>query len=196
MAKLKSAEKELLRHELRHEQETRRDLDQLTDLLAKAARDAASDNRLTEDDRQFLRRQGDIFSTAVSKLIELLAKDQQHAHVREYRLRKLFEALGSTCVIASHQVTDQIKNRLRAAPATAAKKATTEKTNEIIFEVAEMKWRRRPNWTPWGIAGEIHEQVNERLKAQGLKPLGRSAITHRLEKLRSSLFQAAVYLAP
>jgi DNA-binding transcriptional ArsR family regulator len=195
VAKLKRSAHSAKEEQRRRVREARSDLDQLKDFLKDAAAHAASDERLTEEYRQFFRRQRDIFLGSVTVLTKVL-EDQQAADVREDRLRTLFEALGSTCVIGSHLVTDQIKNRLKVAAASAAKKATTAEIDEIIFAVAQSKWRKHQNWTPWAIAGEIQQEVNERLKTRGLKPLGQSAVSHHLEKLRTGIFQTSVYLAP
>jgi hypothetical protein len=78
------------------EQETRRalDLSQLIELLMETAAGCVSDQRLTEAERELWIRQGQIFSSSVAELVKEL-EDHEHAHVRDYRLNKLFEALGS-----------------------------------------------------------------------------------------------------
>jgi hypothetical protein len=168
----------------RREQETRHDLSQLTDCLKETAAACASDERLAKGERDLWIKQGNIFSSSVAEL-EAILTDHQYEHVREHRLYKLFEALGSACFIAK-RVVDPIENRLRTAPATAAKKAPSQKADEIIAEEAAPIWRKHPSRTRWRVAGEIEERVNERLGAEGLSPLFRRAIANRLEKLRPS----------
>jgi hypothetical protein len=89
--------------------------------------------------------------------------DHQHAHVREHRLYKLFEALGSACFIAA-RVEDPIWNRLKTAPATDKKRAVTK----IVIEEAEKTkiWREHPDCSRSLIAGQIEKLVNERIKAE------------------------------
>ena len=74
----------------------------------------ASDAKLTKEERELLRRQGAMFSTAVAELIETLTKGQPD-YVQEYRQHKLWEALGSACVIASNRARSFIDERIRAA---------------------------------------------------------------------------------
>lgn len=169
---------------------TRRSLRQLTDLLAGAAADGASNARLTDDERNQLIRQGAIFSSSVAELIKIL-EDHQHEHVREHRLYKLFEAVGSACFIGHCQLIDPTRNRLKTTDATDAKKASSQKTDDIIVQEAKATWRRHPNHTPWRVAGEIGERVNQRLGSEGLEKLGRHAIAHRLKRLRPSILTAS-----
>jgi hypothetical protein len=182
-----SAEKELLRRE----QEARRDLDQLIDLLAKAAVDAASDDRLSETDRQFLKRQQQSFSGSAAELMKLLA-DHPYPHDREHRLRTLFWLLGSTCIIARNRLVDPIKNRLGTIAATRDRTALTPKIDEIIASEAKAVRQRRPDFSDNEIARHIKKRVNELIAEAaaiaGVKKiqLGQRAIGVRLKKISAS----------
>jgi hypothetical protein len=108
----------------------------------------------------------------------------------ERALRKLFEALGSTCIIAPNQLVDPIKNRLNATDASDERRKTTAKVDAIICEVVGRFWRKYPSYKPWRVAGEKCEKINARLaeevrsrKGRKLKPLGPSALAKHLKRL-------------
>jgi hypothetical protein len=168
------------------EEETRRGLKQLIDLLAEAANDRARDPRFTAADHQFFRRQRDILLGSVAELIKIL-EGRQPTGIREHRPQTLFEALGAACVIAGHTITDEIKNRLTSGPAAAAKKAKTAKRDQIIIEVAKPIWQKRRNRTPWRVAGEMIERLNQRLLESKYDQLRRRAIAENLERLKKQI---------
>ena len=169
------------RHLLRREQDARRQLGQLTDLLAKAAAVGVSDERLTKEERERLMRQRDVLSGSVAELITILT-DHQPAEVCEYRIYKLFEALGSACVLGNRYLVDPIRNRLSVLPATNAKKAKAKSqwTKNIIVEAAEAIRRKHPSYAQWRIAGEIRKLINQKRSAEGLAPLRQSAIAKQV----------------
>jgi hypothetical protein len=183
-----SAEKELLPRE----HEARDDLAQLIEFVKGMAADAASDKRLTDKDREFFKRQLSIFRGSVAELIKALG-DHQHTHVREYRLQKLFEALGSTCIIARNQLVDPIKNRLSTIAATKGRSVLTPKINEIIASEATGIRQRRSDFSDNEVARQIKDRVNERIAEAateaGVKKikLDQRAIGVRLKKMRSIL---------
>jgi len=97
------------------------DLNPLIKLLKETVAGCASHKGLTKDERKLWIRQGEIFSSSVAEL-EAILTDHPPAHVREHRLYKLFEALGSACFIAA-RVVDPIGNRLKTARALDKRKA-------------------------------------------------------------------------
>jgi hypothetical protein len=172
----------------RTEEETRRDLGQFIDLVTKTAAASTSCEKLTKDEREWLIRQRNIFSSSVAELTAILA-DHHHEHVREHRLYKLFEALGSACVLA--HLGDPIRDRLRTTPASDAKKGRSQRIDSIIADEAAPFWRGRPSYKPWRVAGEIRGRLNQRLRTETLPVLEQSAIAHRLDKLRSTILTVA-----
>jgi hypothetical protein len=171
---------------LRRDAKPQEGLKQLIDLLAEAANDRARDPRFTAADHQFFRRQRVILLGAAAELMKIL-EDCQPARVREPRLQALFEALGAACAIASHTITDEIKDRLTSGPAAAKKKARTAKRDQIIVEVAKPIWHKHRNRSPWWVAGEIIECLNQRLLESKHGRLRRRAISQNLERLKKQI---------
>lgn len=167
-------QRQLAEEERRLELEARGGLDQLVQLLTKAALDAAADQKVefTNKKREQLRRQSDILSGAVAELIKILT-DDPHTYVREYRLAKLYEALGSTAFVASYVIKNKTLDELRTAPATEKRlaKAKTPKVQAIIYEEFEKFLQDNPNDKrgPYEVANVIHHSVCQRL----IRELGR-----------------------
>lgn len=175
------------RHQLpRREEETRRDLSHLIELLKKTAADCASYEGLTKKERARWIRQGESFSSSVAEL-EMILTDRHPVRVREYRLYKLFEVLGSACFIAA-RVEDLTGNRLRTAKAANARHSPL--TQKIVEEKAEKIRREFPGYKDWHIAGMIEKSVNEKIKAINetrpkdgrLPPLTQTAVYQRLRQ--------------
>jgi hypothetical protein len=177
-------------------------LQNFVDFLVEIANEGEFDKqgrrRLTEEECKLLHRHGELLSGnstlpnhpgVVAELVEMLV-DRQPAPVQEYRLHKLWQAMGSACVIASYQAENPDARKIweRAARATAGKVAKSQLIDEIIAAVAEPICRKHTTWPPWRIAGEIRDSVNARLKAQGDKPLGQRAIATRVGKLHERPF--------
>jgi hypothetical protein len=77
-----------------------------------------------------------------------------------------------------------ILRRLGTAEATASRNHTaSERTDEIIRELAEPFMTRQRKLTANGIATKIHANVNKRLAAEGFNPLKVGTIGERLRKL-------------
>jgi hypothetical protein len=170
-------------------------LDQLVQLLMGSAIDAATDRKVefTNKERDQLRRQSSILSGAVAELIKVLT-DHPLEHVREHRLAKLFEALGSTTFIASHVIKNKTLERLRTAPATAKTQELAQKTKVEII-IGEELDRFRKQWPDefrklrrngkghHAIASRICGSVNKRLKNDLHRdPLGVPMIVQYLKK--------------
>jgi hypothetical protein len=181
-----AAEKELRRQE----QETRDNLADFIKSVRAVAAESVQATRIDDDERELRRRHHKHFSSSVKELIAILA-DHPHAHQREYRLFKLWQALGSVSFIANRW-TERIERRIKiesAAQATAAKKATTARVDDIIVEAAGPFWRKYQTYKPWRVAGEFCDEINVRLAAlPKQKPLGRNAIAKSLKRLRSRIF--------
>jgi hypothetical protein len=181
----------------RRELEARGGLDQLVQLLAESAIDAAADRKFkfTNEERKQLRKHSDILSGAAAELAKILI-DHPLEHVREYRLAKLFEALGSTTFIASHVVKNKTIDRLRTAPATEKRleNAQQTKTEIIIGEEVdrfrkqypdEFRKLRRNGRGHHAVANRICESINERCKNElHRKRLSSDRIARYLKKDR------------
>jgi LPS O-antigen subunit length determinant protein (WzzB/FepE family) len=177
----------------RLELEARGGLDQLVQLLTKAAHSAAADQKteFTDTERERLCRQSDILSGAVAELIKILT-DHPYAHIREYRLANLFEALGSTAFLAPLVVENPTFDRLRAAPATERRLEMVQKSTvvSIICEEFDTLRKQQPDteWGPWEAARVCYEPINKRIaklirgkKIKG-KPLETDSIARYLKK--------------
>jgi hypothetical protein len=153
-------------------------LDQLVQLLMGSALDAAIDRKtkFTDTERERLHRQSSILSSAVAELIKVLA-DHRHAHVREHRLATLFEALGSTTIIASHVIDNPTIERLRTAAANDVRSARPEETKRIITD--QMAQR---GWT-----GPINKAAAELLKDEVCKQTGQKLKAGTIQKYERAL---------
>jgi hypothetical protein len=82
----------------------------------------------------------------------------------------------------------QLRDRGRTDDATEKTLAKSRLVDDAILEVAESIIRKYPTrtLTNWYIAGEGLKQIHELLKQRDLKPLGRRAISERIEKLRAA----------
>jgi hypothetical protein len=176
----RSAERELWRRE----RETRDNLAGFVKSVATIAAELASNPQTGGEERSLIHRHGDHFSRSVADLTAMLA-DHPHSPDREFRLFQLWQALGSATLIANRW-TERIEKRVKiesAARATAAKKAASERIDEVLVAAAKPIWRQHPKRTPYWVAGQICEQVQHRLP----RPLGRPAISKRLGRLRSRI---------
>jgi hypothetical protein len=150
------------------ESEIRRGLDKLVQILTEVAGSAAADQKteFTDTERERLCRQSDILSGAVAELIKVLI-DHPHAHIREYRLAKLFEALGSTAFLAPLVVENPTFDRLRAAPPTKKRLELVQKSTvvSIICEEFDTLRKQQPDteWGPWEAARVCYEPSNKRI---------------------------------
>jgi hypothetical protein len=153
-------------------------LDCLVQLLMGSALDAATDRKtkFTGTERERLHRQSSILSSAVAELIKVLA-DHRYAHVREHRLATLFEALGSTTIIASHVIDNPTIERLRMVAANNKRSARPEETKRIIAE--EMAQR---GWT-----GPIDKAAAELLKNEVCKRTGQGLKAGTIQKYERAL---------
>jgi hypothetical protein len=177
------------------ELEIQRGLDKLVQILTGAAGSAATARRpkFTDKERAQLHRQSSILPSAVAELVKILT-DHPFEHVREYRLAKLFEALGSTTIIASHVIENKTLERLRTAAATDKNQELAQTTKVAIVIGEELdkfrkqqpdKFRklRRNGRGHHAIAGIIRGPVNKRLKNElGRKLLGAPMIAQYLKK--------------
>jgi hypothetical protein len=96
-----------------------------------------------------LRRQSDILSGAVGELVKVLT-DHPRALVREYRLTKLFEALGSSAFIASYVIKNKTLDKLRPARATEKRleKVRKPEVTNILCEQFDIFRKQHPDWKP------------------------------------------------
>jgi hypothetical protein len=175
-----AAEEELLRRE----QATREDLSSFVDSVVAIADDIASDARLDDKERALVQRHRGHFSRSVADLVRLL-DSHSYSHEREFWLFSLWQALGSTTLIANRW-TERIELGARiehTARATAAKQAASAIIDDVLVAAATPIWRRHKDWAAYTVAGEmIRKQLLTRLpKAKQLK---QDAISKRLTRLR------------
>jgi hypothetical protein len=145
-----------------------------------SALDAASDRKVnfTDEERERLRRQSGILSSAVAELVKILA-DHPLEHGREHRLAKLSEALGATTFIASHVIDNATLRRLRTAATNATRSAEKEETKRIIAD--ELAKLEHLDLTYNARAGLIRKKVC----ARAGKDLKTSTITKYMRELRA-----------
>jgi hypothetical protein len=187
------------------ETEIRRGLNNLAQILAAAAGSAAAYRKkiFTNREREQLRRQSGIHCCAVAELIDALA-DHPRALVREHRLAKLFEAVGSSAFIASYVVKNPTLDLLRSAAATKGRldKVREPEVTNIICEEFGIFRKRHPDWKPntprrgaHYVAKIIYKPVNNRVtklirvkkKTPGLRP---DTIARYLRKQYPNLFKS------
>jgi hypothetical protein len=131
--------------------------------------------KFTDGESERLRRQSSILSSAVAELVKILA-DHPQANVREYRLAKLFEVVGSSAFIASHVIDNPTLNRMRTAATNAARSAEKEETKRSIAK----EWAnisRSDYLTDEAIAGLIQKKI--------CKDLETGTITKYMRELRA-----------
>jgi hypothetical protein len=191
--------------QLAEEERRRLELDQLVQLLTETAIDAATDQKVkfTDEKRAQLRRQSDILSGAVGELVKVLT-DHPRALVREYRLTKLFEALGSSAFIASYVIKNKTLDKLRPARATEKRleKVRKPEVTNILCEQFDIFRKQHPDWKPntprrgaHYVAKCLYDQVNNRVtklirvkkKSPGLK---RDTIARYLKEQCPDLFKS------
>jgi hypothetical protein len=97
-------------------------------------------------------------------------------------------ALSAAFVIGSRLSDSPIKARLirdSAARATQARKASSSLTDEVIVSVGLPVWTRHPRRSHHWVAGEIFDDVNQKLKEQHLQTLKIDAVRKRVKRLRT-----------
>jgi hypothetical protein len=178
-----------------HKSEARRGLNKLVQTLMWAAGSAAADQKtkFTDTERERLRRHSDILPGAVAVLMDILT-DHPQANVREYRLAKLFEALGSTTFIASHVIDNPTLERLRTAAAGEKNQALAQTTKVALIvgeeldrfrkqQSDEFRRLRRNGRGQHAIASRIRGSINKRLKNElRRRRLGVARIAQYLKK--------------
>ena len=167
------------------ERETRDNLAQFIKSVRAVAAESAGVARIDDGERGLRRRHRRHFSSSVKELITILVASP-YEHEREYRLSKLWQALGSVSFLANRwtgRIEDRVKVE-RAAKATAAKKYDSTLLDDIIIQAAGPIWRsHRRTRSAWWVAGEIQAEV----EARWPKPIGQHAIYKRLRLLEHSI---------
>ncbi len=160
------------------------DLTAFTELLVSTARDAASPDeplsrKLTDEERNLLRRMADQLASGVEQLKKIIA-----AHpYREHGFEQLWAALGSAAIIASHGLIDEIQARIKKESAAGARSKRAAKRHDIRQKAAELGARvrkRRPGLSAMGIANTIMPELNKWLGTLGREPY---SSTHAVRKL-------------
>jgi hypothetical protein len=83
--------------------------------------------------------------------------------------------------------TERIEKRIKiesAAHATAKKKETTAKGDDVIVRAARTVWPKYPKLSASRVADQIYELVKDRLP----RPLGQNAVAKRLKRLHRRIF--------
>ena len=145
----------------------------------------ADDPRLTKKERNQILAHADSLEKADAIFNEIIAKTPTDL------ADPLFGSVGKMreAIFAIGQLNpSRILRRLATENATASRrdktKTASDRTDEIIRELAKPFMERRSKWTCHRIAVEIRPAVNDRLKAEGLlaadKPLSAATIRRRL----------------
>ena len=145
----------------------------------------ADDPRLTKEERNEILAHADSLEKADAIFNEIIAKTPTDL------ADPLFGSVGKMreAIFAIGQLNPSlVLRRLATREATASRrdktKTASDRTDEVIRELAKPFMERRSKWTPHRIAVEIRPAVNDRLKAEGLlaadKPLSAATIRRRL----------------
>src|SRR6266566_3685443 len=159
----------------------RRDLEQLVELLAKAAYEIYRDSKFTGRDRALAwGRAATLFAT-LDRLLRVLL-DQPGADVRADLLIDLHDALEAATILAP-DLKAPVAHRLRTAARRGKKAARDDRRRDIVAKVAGPTVQKWPRRTAWWIAGEIENPVNDELEEHDLGRMGRDAIVDHLKVL-------------
>jgi hypothetical protein len=159
----------------------RRDLEQLVTLMVNDASDAWRDQELPVRDRApFYGRSVDLITT-VERLSKALL-DHPDAGVRADRLIDLHDALEAAAILADC-LKNPIAHRRRTAANRKAKAAKDDQRREIVARVAWPAVQKRPNGSPWGIAGDSEKPINDELGKRRLGRMGRDAIADHVKAI-------------
>ena len=141
----------------------------------------ADDPRLTKEERNQILAHADSLEKADATFKKILAKiPTDLADPLVGCVRDMAEA---TLAIGELNPSP-ILRRLGTAEATASRNYTaSERTDEIISELAAPFMTRQRKLTANGIANRIHAAVNKRLAAEGFNPLKVGTIGERLRRL-------------
>ena len=145
----------------------------------------ADDPRLTKEERNEILAHADSLEKADAIFNEIIAKTPTDL------ADPLFGSVGKMreAIFAIGQLNPSlVLRRLATREATASRrdktKTASDRTDEVIRELAKPFMERRSKWTPHRIAVEIRPAVNKRLKAEGLladdRPLSVATIRRRL----------------
>jgi len=141
----------------------------------------ADDPRLTNRERNQILAHADSVEKADATFKKILAKIP--TDLASPLLECVVEMAKATLAIGQLNPSP-ILRRLGTAEATASRNYTaSERTDEIISELAEPFRTRQRKLTTNGIATKIHANVNKRLAAEGFNSLKVGTIGERLRKL-------------
>ena len=141
----------------------------------------ADDPRLTKKERNRILTHADSLEKADATFKKILAKIP--TDLADPLVGCVRDMAGATLAIGELNPSP-ILRRLGTAEATASRNHTaSERTDEIISELAEPFITRQRKLTANGIATKIHANVNKRLAAEGFNPLKVGTIGERLRKL-------------
>lgn len=125
-----------------------------------------SDEELKPEERERLRRCGEILRAVVADVEKMLTKKDQSDRVRKFRLKnKLWQFGGLIFEIAGYRGgrSITINDRIRAALATKGRKRKSRGWHDIIDPLAAIAWRNGPDYPdykPYRIAASIKNKVN------------------------------------
>jgi hypothetical protein len=160
------------------EEAARRDLEQLVELLKKAAQDISCDSTFSGHIRAIAFGRADVLSATVDRLSKVLL-DHSDADVRADRLIDFHDAAEAIATLAGGLKTP-VAHPLRAAIATRGK--SVKKDDETLVAMAKQLLRKHSSRTLHWVAGKISGD-SEALKARGLESIKCEALYKRLKRL-------------
>ena len=144
----------------------------------------ADDPRLTKKERNQILAHADSLEKADATFKKILAKIP--TDLADPLVGCVRDMAGATLAIGELNPSP-ILRRLATENATASRrdktKTASDRTDEIIRELAKPFMTRQRKLTANGIANKIHAAVNKRLAAEGFNPLKVGTIGERLRKL-------------
>jgi hypothetical protein len=153
----------------------------------------ASDEELKPEERERLRKYGELLPAVVADLEKIITKKDQSDHVLKSRLEnKLWQFGGLIFEIASYRGgrSVAIQNRIRAAIASKGRKKQSRDWHDIADPLAAKAWRGSsdyPAYHPHKLAASIKDEVNIALIKNKLDEVREGTIGGYLSKYRDRI---------
>jgi hypothetical protein len=160
------------------------------------AAESAGATKIEDKERRLRRQYRRAFSSSVGELTSILMdapvwneRDQKYrppyGHEQEYRLHKLWQALGSTAFLC-HRWTEggEVRAKIgRAAYAADKKKQKSRLLDDAIIQAARPIWQSNRTSNAWRVAG----QMIIKAKGEAQWPISQHSLNRRLRRLKSTI---------